>query len=484
MEHFIPITKPPKCYFAKDWHDGKTDSVHAKDISLIKLENGTTYLYIKKSGLTFKLSKTAADELYGQTHEIRLTSKQVADEWELLFKLNVFAPLPLNYDKPDITTLNINICHSCNISCMYCFANRGKYDGEENIMPIPLAYSIVQSFICHLEKIKKKGKIVLFGGEPLLAMETIFCIAKQIKDETEARGVNIWLDIFTNATLVDDNFINLVKEYENIRLLISLDGYPEINDIYRYHKSFRVSDRVEKAITQLKIEGISADRIVVRCTVGGLENDLCKRIEYFASLGFTNIVIDAAYLNDDTLIPANEKILHSIEQQLPEIKNLLMHFRKAGNHININLISEMASRILNPNEENQYMSQECPAGKKYLAADCEGNLFPCHFFVGDKKHQINHVSNGFVQKDMLKQDGYPSLYKNNFEQCSKCEIAGLCEGICAYKYNKMGDNFSFWMPSFCSFMKERVINTFSMLDSCYGSKHPYDHAWRILLKRN
>jgi len=482
MRHFKPITKPPKHLFNEGGNERHEGKIHAKDITLFSSENDTAYMYIKASGLVFMISKTVFNELNAQNNALSISDAAVKLEWDGLRNIGVFSPLPGSNEQKGISTININISHSCNISCRYCFADGGMYEGDSRIMSLSLLENIVKGFLAHLDRIQENGNIVLFGGEPLLAMKSIYRVASLVKDEMNNSKKHVWLDVFTNATLVDESFVQFIKENENIRLLISLDGYPEINDLYRKSRTFSVSERVEKSIYWLLEAGIPTERMVMRCTMGGLERDLCRRIEYFVSLGMVNIVIDAAHVNENSEIPKHEDILHSIINQLPEVKNQLIGFRKNSKNVNVNLVSEMVSRLLNPREEYQYMSPQCPAGTKYLAADCDGYLYPCHFFVGNKDHRINHVLEGFKQKDMLTKNNGVSLLKKEVYPCSDCHIAGLCEGICPYKYDSMGADFDTWLPSFCEYMTQRVVSALNYVDECYSSRPPFDHAWKILLK--
>lgn len=80
--------------------------------------------------------------------------------------------LDLKKRKTYVKALCLNVAHTCNLSCDYCFASQGKYNGDRAIM----SYEVGQRAIDYL--LENSGHhrnldIDFFGGEPLLAWKVV-----------------------------------------------------------------------------------------------------------------------------------------------------------------------------------------------------------------------------------------------------------------------------------------------------------------------
>ena len=74
----------------------------------------------------------------------------------------------------------------------------------------------------------------------------------------------------------------------------------------------------------------------------------------------------------------------------------------------------------------------CGSGHEYLAVTPEGDLFPCHQFVGMKQFRMGNVSESFdidtSISDMFRKQ---NIYTN--PECRKCWAKFFCSGGCAAK---------------------------------------------------
>ncbi|AZR74385.1 hypothetical protein BBF96_13910 [Anoxybacter fermentans] len=113
----------------------------------------------------------------------------------------------------------LSITDYCNLKCKHCF---GDY-GQGSQMSFDRVAEIVQ-------QLKEVGvfEVSLTGGEPLLHPD-LYKIIELLIDS----GINI--QICTNGTVITDEFIDIVKQYKNhfLRLSISIDGIPEVHDRIR-----------------------------------------------------------------------------------------------------------------------------------------------------------------------------------------------------------------------------------------------------------
>ena len=106
-----------------------------------------------------------------------------------------------------------SITSSCNLFCKGCYARANKSCGEgmdKNQLPTERWEGI-------FKEAKELGVsfILLAGGEPLMRMDVIKKAA-EIKE--------IIFPIFTNGTIMDDNYINLFNQNRNLVPIISIEG--------------------------------------------------------------------------------------------------------------------------------------------------------------------------------------------------------------------------------------------------------------------
>lgn len=108
-----------------------------------------------------------------------------------------------------IGVLHLELTHHCNLNCKHCF-NRTATRGMD------INY---QEWLLIIERFAKVGKFytVLFGGEPTLYAEIEGILQKLVK-------CGFPIELFTNATLIDDEYARMLNKYHLYRIKVSLDG--------------------------------------------------------------------------------------------------------------------------------------------------------------------------------------------------------------------------------------------------------------------
>jgi sulfatase maturation enzyme AslB (radical SAM superfamily) len=143
----------------------------------------------------------------------------------------------------ELKTLDYRLGNLCNLQCRMCgpFSSGNWIKDWNDVMPekvhmSPEQVSYYQNFqwvekdllIDELkEKINGIDRIHFAGGEPLLSPQ----MAKILR-ECIRLGVskNISISYNTNATVLPKEILNLWKEFKEIKLLCSVDGFREVND--------------------------------------------------------------------------------------------------------------------------------------------------------------------------------------------------------------------------------------------------------------
>ena len=151
---------------------------------------------------------------------------------------------PKAADYPSVAIVNITT--NCNLKCKYCFVNCGSFVGED------MDEFVMQRTIEEMYKMPSKTiTFELQGGEPLCnldGMEKFLEIAERLKDGDDKI---VKYRIMTNATLIDDKFINLAKKY-NINMGVSVDGPGDMTNLSRVDENgVGCFDKVDAGLDKL-----------------------------------------------------------------------------------------------------------------------------------------------------------------------------------------------------------------------------------------
>lgn len=188
------------------------------------------------NGEPVKFCKTCYDleEKGAQSFRIRDTK-----EWQL--KLNI-----RNYEevKPNLVYYDIRNDNICNLSCRMCLPNFSS-QLEKEYKILGWAYDDVKlnnigfNDIVDLNKVKK---IQVAGGEPSLMPDV-----KQFFKKALVAGRNdIEIRLISNVTNLNKEYISLLKEFKNVFIIASIDGFDKLNHYIRWPSDW------ETIVTNLK----------------------------------------------------------------------------------------------------------------------------------------------------------------------------------------------------------------------------------------
>jgi len=134
----------------------------------------------------------------------------------------------------------LKVSERCNLACSYCyFFERADQSFKQH--PPRLLRSVARDagkFIAQgCAELGLQGvRIDLHGGEPLLIGKDAFSDICEILTDALSPGVEFELTVQTNATLIDDDWINIFARYQ-VKVGVSLDGAQALNDRFRVDRS-------------------------------------------------------------------------------------------------------------------------------------------------------------------------------------------------------------------------------------------------------
>lgn len=147
---------------------------------------------------------------------------------------------PWHLVDPTYLQLILLVTEQCNFRCTYCYETFAHQGMQESVIGgvSRLLERRGSSDLRNLE-------VSWFGGEPLLEYATVIRVSRLAQTIANKNGINYRSDMTTNASmLIRPRLIELVDAGCS-RFQITLDGSPEIHDLFRVTRSGRgTSQRV------------------------------------------------------------------------------------------------------------------------------------------------------------------------------------------------------------------------------------------------
>ena len=136
-----------------------------------------------------------------------------------------------------------SITSSCNLHCAGCYARAVGMCGEGLTGAEPLSVSEWEGIFLQAKELGISF-ILLAGGEPLLRKDLIAAAGKH---------TSIIFPIFTNGTLVDEEYLKLFDQHRNLVPVLSIEGGREETDSRRGIGTY---DFLSAAMDRLRAEKI------------------------------------------------------------------------------------------------------------------------------------------------------------------------------------------------------------------------------------
>ena len=130
-----------------------------------------------------------------------------------------------------VKALCLHVAHDCNLRCQYCFASTGDFGTGRKTMPFEVAKAAVD-FVVRRSGKRKNIEIDFFGGEPLMAFDTVQKTVEYARSLEESAGKHFRFTITTNGLLLDEEKARYINENMD-NVVLSLDGRREVNDEMR-----------------------------------------------------------------------------------------------------------------------------------------------------------------------------------------------------------------------------------------------------------
>ena len=368
----------------------------------------------------------------------------------LIFTDDLYAEIAKHWQKKAVVkALCLHIAHDCNLRCKYCFADTGEFHkGHRSMMSAEVGKKAI-NFVIANSGSRKNIEIDYFGGEPLMNFGVVKEITEYAKESGKKAGKNFRFTITTNGILLNDE----VKAYVNENMsnvVLSLDGKKETNDRMRYRVDGSGSyDTIVPKFIDLT-ESRNQDNYYVRGTFTAKNLHFSEDVLHMADLGFKQTSVEPVVAPETEDYALTEEHIPVVFAEYEKLAEEYVKRRKEGKpfqffHFMVDL--EQGPCVIK-------RLSGCGAGNEYLAVTPDGDLYPCHQFVGNEDYKMGDVEQGIVREDIRELFEKSNVYTK--PTCKDCFAKFYCSGGCCANAVQFNGDINKPYTLACEFERKRV----------------------------
>jgi uncharacterized protein len=325
------------------------------------------------------------------------------------------------YNSCKTLTLTLNVCHSCNLRCRYCYIDGGVLSRTWR-MKRQVARQAIDFVLKLNPKVEKLG-ISFYGGEPLLN----FDVVRDTMNYANQRAAELGLPpvdyhLSTNGTLLRDEMVDFLAG-QNINVLVSLDGPPQIHDAMRIDAAGHAThSKVMRAVRRLLAAkgslSVSASAVI---TQGGC---LIDTYYYLCDLGFEDIKISYVRYHHGEFFRLDDS---TKEQYIADLRQIALDYLGYLQHGWRPAYYEFNRRILHLWTKTRRVDF-CPAGQSRYGVSPDGRIFPCGPAACMGYGSIGSLECGLSKDAVQIFLGQNDIFASS--ACQQCWGRFLCGGGC------------------------------------------------------
>ena len=339
------------------------------------------------------------------------------DDYEKFAKYSVVSP---------IKAMCLLISQDCNLRCKYCFASTGDYGEGRKLMTFETGKKAID-FLINNSGDRVNLELDFFGGEPLMNFDVVT----------------------TNGMLLTDDKIDFINE-EMSNVVLSIDGRKEVNDRLRVRVDGTGSyDKILEGYKKLVSKRGDKD-YYVRGTYTKYNLDFSNDVMHLYDLGFDQVSVEPVMADKEMPYAIVENDLEAIYKEYEVLADKLEKIRENGGFCNF--FHFMLDLDQGPCAIKRLRG--CGSGNEYVAITPDGDIYPCHQFVGIPEFIMGNLEDGTFDNSIKEKFANTHVYAK--DDCKKCWAKFYCSGGCnANNFLYEGDILKAHKLS-CKLMQKRL----------------------------
>lgn len=344
------------------------------------------------------------------------------DDYEKYAQYSVASP---------VKAMCLNIAHDCQLRCKYCFASTGDFGKGRKLMSFETGKHAID-FLLENSGNRPNLELDFFGGEPLMNFGVVKQVVEYARSREKEYNKKFRFTITTNGLLLDDEKIEFInREMSNV--VLSIDGRKEVNDYFRVLPNGQGCYDIILPKYKKLVEGRGDKEYYVRGTFTNKNLDFSKDVFALNEAGFDQISVEPV-VGDDDIYALTEKDLPAVFAEYEKLALKLLENEKKGKKFNF--FHFMLDLDQGPCAIKRLRG--CGCGNDYVAITPDGDIFPCHQFVGIDEYKMGNIDEGTFDQEMKADFAKAHVYSK--PECRECWAKFYCSGGCnANNYQYMGD---------------------------------------------
>jgi uncharacterized protein len=352
---------------------------------------------------------------------------------------------------PEPAAISLNIAQSCNLSCTYCYADEGRFQGKAQFMSVDVALRAIDRLIDGAAG--RRVTVGFIGGEPFLNREVMYRGVAYARERARAKGCTVGFSVTTNGTLLNDGDIRLLRD-NAFAVSVSLDGSAAVND--RHRRARHGYSGFEQAIESLRplLRDPGKARIAARATVTRDDLRVAERVEALAEAGFAEIGVSPLRTGPDASLVLRgedwDQLLHEMRRAA---ESEWLRIRRDGGFRFSNLA--IALKQLHAGSAKPL---PCGSAANYVSVSAKGEYFTCHRTIDDGRFSLGTTETGLSQS--RRESFLRARHVDRQEPCRTCWARYLCGGGCHAEVISAGrsgcDYIRGWLE-YCLQFYDRVL---------------------------
>lgn len=321
-------------------------------------------------------------------------------------------------DAAPVKALCLHVSHDCNMRCGYCFASTGDFGTGRKLMPIETAKAAIDFVVAASGK-RRNIEVDFFGGEPLMAFDVVMQTVTYARELEEKHNKRFRFTITTNGLALNKENTRYINENMD-NIVLSLDGRPEVNDAVRK----TVDGRGSYAHIMPKFQALVKDRTkdyFARGTFTRHNLDFANDVLHIAGQGFKYLSVEPAVGDDQYGFSIREEELPEVFEEYERLGQIMLE-NNSFEFFHFNIDLEQGPCVIK-------RLRGCGAGFEYAAITPEGDIYPCHQFVGNEEYRLGNLFEKTFDMTLSRQFARMNIYTR--EGCRDCWAKFYCSGGCS-----------------------------------------------------
>jgi len=336
----------------------------------------------------------------------------------------------------------LHLTHDCNLRCPYCFT------GEKfaRAMTVDTGKRAAEFVVDYAKQHGQRAVFSFFGGEPMMAWDTLKEVVLHAEQVAEAAGVTPLFRMNTNGLLIKEDHLAFFEQHDLI-FILSIDGDEAMHDAERKTAGGAGSFAALAKKLPRFLEhnpGMIASVVITPTNVA----HAARGLAFLFDAGFQFVIVKP----DVTQAWSQEHVAELARQYDLVAEDYLARTRR-GDDLYLNLFDD---KWINHAKGAEGISIRCDVGSSQLSISPSGNLYPCVRWVKEDEDtvpKLGDVWTGLAPEPLAAIRAQSAAPKQPCGGCSYND--GRCANECACEHYSATGRIDTPAPALCE--HERVM---------------------------